>query len=542
MAPILAAWYDPGMLLRRLDLRRRLLAAVLTTTAASPAVLAGCAGSGSSTGDTDPATLAPASSIVYGDLTVGPSGGRRDNAQAVFSRLLNTPDPGTKIADTLDKALKQSAKGVSYGKDIKPWLGRRVGFAVTGTASGGGKPLALFLDSTDDGTARSFIERTNSGPNRDYRGVTYRVSGTAVVGIVHHVVVDAPEAIFKQVVDTASGGPALASDPAFQRGRTASSSRGQALVNISVNLAPLLNSPALAQSSVQLDAVRRAIDPSQPITFSVDALPNALALEVTAKPSPQAASTNAPPATSLLRALPAQSWLALAVPHVGQSIARALGRLPPQVQPRLTAGLDSIRRKTGLDLQRDVLPALGDTAVFASGTQLAGLAAGSPNPGDVAFGLVSQPTDAAAAKRTIARVGALLRSQGKAAITPAPGGFAARSKANAGGPGILVEQRGERVAVGIGQRTEDSLLNGTQGPTLGSSPAFNAAQATLGAGLSPSFFLSFAPVLALAQVSSTQSPSYQRAQPYLRKLDYLVLGSGRRDGLAVSRLVLGIVK
>lgn len=541
------------MPLRRLDLRRRLLAAVLTTTAASPAVLAGCAGSGSSTGDTDPATLAPAGSIVYGDLTVNPSGGQRDNAQAVFSRLLNTPDPGTKIADTLDKALKQSAKGVSYGKDIKPWLGRHVGFAVTGLASGGGKPVASFFDSKDDGTARSLIERTNPGANRDYRGVTYRVSGTGVagsvsgtgtlaVGIVHHVVVDAPEAIFKQVVDTASGGPALASDPAFQRGRTASSSRGQALVNISVNLAPLLNSPALAQSSVQLDAVRRAIDPSQPITFSVDALPNALALEVTAKPSPQAASTNAPPATSLLRALPAQSWLALAVPHVGQSIARALGRLPPQVQPRLTAGLDSIRRKTGLDLQRDVLPALGDTAVFASGTQLAGLAAGSPNPGDVAFGLVSQPTDAAAAKRTIARVGALLRSQGKAAITPAPGGFAARSKANAGGPGILVEQRGDRLAVGIGQRTEDSLLNGSQGPSLGSSPAFNAAQATLGAGLSPSFFLSFAPVLALAQVSSTQSPSYQRAQPYLRKLDYLVLGSGRRDGLAVSRLVLGIVK
>ena len=66
-------------------------------------------------------------------------------------------------------------------------------------------------------------------------------------------------------------------------------------------------------------------------------------------------------------------------------------------------------------------------------------------------------------------------------------------------------------------------------------------EATLGDGLTPSFYLDFTPIGGLLSLpGASTDPQIEQAKPYLDRLDYLIAGSGVSGGRLLSRVVLGV--
>src|SRR5262249_21290000 len=95
--------------------------------------------------------------------------------------------------------------------------------------------------------------------------------------------------------------------------------------------------------------------------------------------------------TELLRELPGDSWAALSLGSVGTSLSSILNRLGPDAQISVGALEDSLRLRTGVDISTDLLPWVGDAAVFARGS----------DPLNLGFGAVLEATDANASAAAI---------------------------------------------------------------------------------------------------------------------------------------------
>ena len=91
-----------------------------------------------------------------------------------------------------------------------------------------------------------------------------------------------------------------------------------------------------------------------------------------------------------------------------------------------------------------------------------------------------------------------------------------------------------------GSVTVDDVLSPDE--TLDDSDRFNAARDSLGDDMTASFFLDFAPIMALLESTGEVSsdPDYQAAKPYLDALDYVVAGSKVDGDRTTASLVLGV--
>src|SRR3954468_7887179 len=95
------------------------------------AVAVGGCGSGASSGGSDPAKLVPADAAMYVEGVVRPDGDQGDAARSLASKLLQTGDPGKKIRSLIDDGLRKESPGTTFDKDIDPWLGDRIGVALS---------------------------------------------------------------------------------------------------------------------------------------------------------------------------------------------------------------------------------------------------------------------------------------------------------------------------------------------------------------------------------------------------------------------------
>src|SRR4051812_36410948 len=91
--------------------------------------LAGCrgAGGGASGGGADPADVMPKEAAFYVEAAVRPDGDQEEQLTALLRKVMRTDDPGAKIRQLIDKSIAEEQPGVTYEKDIEPWLGDRVG-------------------------------------------------------------------------------------------------------------------------------------------------------------------------------------------------------------------------------------------------------------------------------------------------------------------------------------------------------------------------------------------------------------------------------
>lgn len=507
------------------------LAVLALLTALAVAVLAGCGSSSSSSSASDPAQLVPASAPFYAEAVVRPKGKEAADVDAVLKKVLRTDDPAGTLRSFFDKAA--SKDGVSFAKDVEPWLGDRVGLAVT-SLRGSNADAVVVIPSTDDGKAGAALKKTKGDiVQRTYKGIDYRLDrkdGTAAAVVAHQVVIGS-EPAFKAAVD-ASKGQSLGDANAL---RTARAKVAQDRIGfLYLDVQGFLQAATQAASSdPQVGAIVQAFAGALPKTIAaaLQADPDVIRIDAASIGTPKS-FTSGGSGADMVASLPSDSWVALGVANLGQTIDRTLQAV--QGAGGLTgvgvkALLGQLQTQTGLDLRRDVLAWMGDAGVFVTGT----------SSSDLGGALVVKTSDPAKTKATIAALRKLANGQsGGSRIEDlhAQGvddGFSVKSS---GGPRVDVALAGDKFVVAIGgNRVLAKAIAPGQG--LGTAPAFAGAGAKLGGGVRPSFFLDMEQLTRLIGAFAGNSADFQKAKPYLDTFGAVVAGA-HDEGGGVTRVRL----
>ncbi len=494
--------------------------------------------SGGDSGDLgpDPATVTPAAAIAYGELVVKPEGQMRDDLNASVGKLTGDDDPVGMLQSMLDSEFSDPDSDFSYSEDVEPWLGPRVGGflsdATQESAIGAG-----VLSTIDTGAAQDAIDKLAESESdvedASYNGTDYQVDGEGfAIGIVGDFVVAGQEPAFEAAVD-AEAGDSLADSPDAEAALadTPDESVFSAYVDSArlvdiVKASGSVDEKALAPYEEQLSQLAGA-----PVVFSGQAGPDSLAIQFSGPGDGTAVESDG------VAALPADAWLALAAPAVGDQIQTGID----QALQGLESGLDGfgnvpggtqvpdirnqLEGQTGLDLTKD-LAWIGNTSIFVRGSSLL----------NVGAGLVIETDDEAAARSAIA---GLLKAASRQGLTVSKtaDGFQLGVEGLPVGAEIAIAD-GKVVLAGAGA-TIDDVLNPSE--TLGDSSAFSGASDALG-DLTPAFYLDFETVLSLAESTGQVGgdPGYQAAKPTLDALDYLVAGGNDDGETSNGKIVLGL--
>jgi hypothetical protein len=486
--------------------RTRIVAAVVCI-AALALVLAGCGSSSNSPSNADPATVAPGGSIIYVEATVRPQGSQRSDAQTALTKLLGR-NPAPQIQNGLQRAF-QSA-GLNYQKDIQPWLGQRIGFVVTALSSTG---IGLIMPTNNTSAALSALQKAARNDHlsaRSYRGVNYQ-EGTdssgkpEAIGIVgHNAVVGGPGA-FTAIIDASHGG-SLASNQTFSSTLSALDSgsllRGYVSgPELASALTPLLSSiPNL--NAAQLGSLASKLRSA--IGFGLSTTPNTVSFRIhlngtrpSAKPGPDVGG------------LPGQSWLALATGSLAGSSPAALAGL--QSGPA-AAALATFRQRFGIDLVRDVVPALGPLQLSIQGVA----------PISIGAGLTVIPANLAAAGRVLGAIYSRVAQDPSLTVHGSPSAFTI-TKPGSPIPRVQVAQQGHRV-IAVLDEPFGTLLSPSS--TLSQNSRFQRAKSSLNGDSRIPLFLDLTTLSSLtAQIPSFQSGgNNNKEQVVLQRLDYFVIG------------------
>jgi hypothetical protein len=460
---------------------KRVLAAVVA--ALLLIAFAGC-GSGAGKGTADPATLAPPGTLAFATFELAPQGPEKAGFDSAFGKLLGSA-PEAKLGEAFTKAVQTSGK-LDYLADVKPWLGDTVSVAVTRVAPKD-SDFALLAASTDDDKAQAAIDKDLTGVHtaaRSYRDVSYKVQddGTAN-GVVAHFVVAGTEAAFKAVVDASKDGKSLADTDQWKTsvGDRANGKVGLAYADVKGVLQSLASSLPGAER-VAAPLLLGMVD-IHPIVATLDARANMLVVDTSSpgtKPDPRGPGAASSP---LIESMPANAWLAFAVPDVGATLAKVAAALKsnPLIAAQYSQIAQQLRQRTGLDLDHDLL-ALGDVGLFARG------ASGT---------IVAQAPSA-----TVRRLRAL-------AAASTNGRLRVRGPARAAN-------------------------------ALADVPLFKEAAAVVGER--PTLYVDFVRALRVAQASPhhRDDSDFKRALPRLRHVQFIAAGARRDGDLDVARAVIGL--
>lgn len=486
--------------------------------------LAGC-GAGDPAG-ASPAPLAPANSLVYLELTLRPQGTQRAAVESALTRLLGH-SPDATLQGKVGKLLTHL--GLSYGSDVEPWLGQRVGIVVTKFSRDG---LGLIAPTTAPSAALKAFRRALHVQLRSasYAGVKYQecvdASRRLAFGAVGHNAVLAAPSVFKEIVDAYHGRNALANTAQF--GSAFSAVPGTSLVKVYVNATGVgsalhtflgaLPSPGLPPVLQQLYGAALA-KLKGTLGFSLTATPHALIADVHSSVPHGGQGAD-------VGSLPEQSWLALATgPIKLQPIERVLNAELGHT-PAMRLALSRLRSKLGLDLIHDILPALGPLQLSFQGTSALS-AAGA---------LVIRSADPAAAGRVLAAIHRLVTRSASLAVQGSADNFTV-TRRGLPIPRVAVTQTGGKIVITFDQSPAQALAPAAH---LSTSPRLAAARADLLAGSQVPLFVDFRGLSQLAQglrgvLGGSGANGVVSA---LGRLDYLVVGSSRSHG--DLRLVLGL--
>lgn len=526
---------------------RLLRAFALLTLVLSALLVAACGEDSSSGGNAsaDPASLAPASSPLYFEAYAKPADNQKAALDKLVSKVAGDRDLGEDIKKAIDKSIQADPKDKdrSFAKDIEPWLGDRIGVFIAsldfalGGASGSSSdpPFGVVVATKDAGKAQDELNDLadeSKDPKGEYKGVKYRSDDQVRIGVVGDFLVIAEKKAFEQAVDVEKGAGGLGASAHFKEATdTLPEDRlgfgyvdGKALVDAAIKSGAL---PAGAQSS--LKAIFGSATEGT-VTFSAVAKDDGVLVEAATPAQPGRKTTD------LLGELPGDSWLAIASPDIGANFEKTLeaisglGKGAGSGGPNPADVLQQAERETGIDIKRDITSWLGDTAFYATGSNLLNLSAG----------VIIKSKDTAASARALVKLRALVAKLGAdqgLRVRPTEGGFTVNIQ---GAPGpVEVVQRGDKVVLAYGSQAVDRALSPSE--KLADASSFKAAQASIGADIDVSGFISFAPILALAEsLGAGSSSDYKAAKPYLDALDALVFGSKTQGDKAVGRFLLKV--
>ena len=497
---------------------------------------AGCGESGGNP-DADPAAVVPGNAPVYLEAVVKPEGDQRAEVEAVLKKVMRTNDPGAKLKQAFDDAAKDD--GVTYDKDIKPWLGQRVGAFFTSFGRNGNDAQGAAVIATEDqDKALEALRKGEKGlRDKTYKDTKYQVSSnnqTALAGVGDYVVIGTENGV-KAVIDTeGDSARSLAKNDTYNKTRDEAGEEGIGFVY--ADPSALINAVASSGgvNSAQLAPLRQILagQGTKAVGATINAASDGFSI-ATATLGARASKTASGNAAAALKSVPGDSWLALGIGNIGGKLNDALRQFA-QIGGLAGTNVDQIlaqlKQQSGLDVRKDLLDWMGDGALFVRGESL----------GDIGGGLVVKSKDPQATQRGIARVARLLRRQGQTVtrVTGVSGVDVGISLKAQQGIDVFLVSAGDKFVAAVGRTALEGALKPSS--TLGSDAEFKAASGKLG-GLAPALYLELQPILRLAEsTGATDDPDYQKAKPYLEAFTWLIAGSKRDGDVARGKVFLGV--
>ena len=502
-------------------------AIALAACAAAAIAFAGCGGGGGG-GETDQlASLAPANVPFYLESVVRPEGEQRDAIDSLASRVGGIEDPGEAIPGQLDASL--TAFNATYDDDIAPWLGERAALFLQSYSSTPG--FAVAFETTDTDKAQDFLDKaaesSNGAKKSTYNGVEYFQAsgedGAFGAGVIGDSLVFGTLGAFKAAVD-ASNGSSLADSGAFTNGTSMLPSDNLALgyadgQKAAEHLGSLSTDPL--QAAVLSSALQSLANGAA--TFALSATPDTASLDLSVQSSVALAGGD------LVGRAPADSWLAIGVQNLGGILGSALAAADTL---RLTSLTDEIRHLTGVD-PKDAASWVRSGYASVAGT----------SEKDIHIGAVVGTSDPKESAKEIGAAKRRVQADADAKVSGprvkgADTGFSATAPESP--QAIDVAQVGEQVvaALGPGRPGQGEL---TPKQPLSRDPTFKSALDALGSEVSPLAFVSLPHFLVVAERGgSANDPDYVAAEPYLRKLSYLLAGTSSAAGRTTVRFVVGV--
>jgi hypothetical protein len=476
-------------------------------------------------------TLAPAESLMYGEIDLDPSGDQKRAIEELAAKFPGEGSAGERLQSLIEKALQESDAPISFQKDVEPWLGDTVAFFVTGGGRGDGPQSGAALIAADDeAAARDALDKAMEGKQREksYEGVDYLLGeDDSAAAVVDGFAVIGTERGLKAAIDTAEGGSPLSEDDAYTD--AVADAADDRLGLFYLNSPKLLETIQSGPGAQALGSFKDFFEDPYLATLDVDG--DGLSFEADAPESLAKLFPFFGEGSALMNELPADSWLAFAQPDLGKVLDHYVEAFGASFGGREV--LESqLRAMTGLDLQRDVLGWMGDFAVFVRGTSVS----------DLNGALVIETKDPEASVRLLSRLEVLAGRSDQSSGTrvgplSAPGGgdgFTLRDDEFAAP--IHIFQREDRVVVAYGDAAARDAFDPAE--NLGDSPGYADAAKSLD-GYAISMYLAVEPILEL--IDSTEAgadPGWQEARPYLEPLKALVAGTQGDAGELRSALKL----
>jgi Protein of unknown function (DUF3352) len=386
------------------DHRRRRLVALAAAGGAALAIAVVAVVLATGGGATPPATgaarLVPADALVYVHLSTD---SRRDGVRRALDQLDRFPS-FPRVRTGLLQRLSALSTGVSFQRDVRPWLGKEAALALLNTRTQTAGSLLVF-GVANRAKARAFLRRVG-GPagSSAYRGTQIVNYGNVAAAFVGSYLVIAPVASVQAAIDARAGRVlSLARAATYRRasrglpaGRLAdvyASPDGVARV-----LAPqggalgaagaLLDQPALAGVALSLSGGDHGVE------LQIHSIRDAARARRLGVP-PQPAFT-----PRLLGSVPANAMAYIGLTRLDRAGGRLLtaglagGGAGARITGLLQRAQRDLQKRTGVNLRRDVLPLFqGEVALW--------LAPATPAP---ILTLISAAKDEQATREAFARL------------------------------------------------------------------------------------------------------------------------------------------
>lgn len=515
---------------------RLVLPALLAAVAALFVV--GCGGSSDdSSGGTDPAGVAPAQAPVFIDFTVRPEGETKQNLDALAKEIAGIDNLGELIVTELENSAAGDGEELDFETEVEPWLGDRGGLFLQEYEDSDFEGYGVAFQTSDEGAAKDFVDKqleSNDEPAEEgsYEGVDFAVEaddGTTVGVFDGLVVLAEDEEIFKAMVD-ASDGENLGGEDAYTS--AVSDVPEQSAADVYVDIGALIDEAGGeidSDTEVFLDSL--GIEPDE-ATAVASLVPGSGQIEIDLSTNLSGDEPPSGDASELLGSLPASSVAAFASAEFGKRFNEGIDQIdeqgiPGEVPPHQ---LKKTLKQAGVDLE-SIGSSIGDAGAYLTGNSESSLGGA----------LVLETDSAEEARNTVSNLGLFIRSTGTPGITrisEGASGFSVRSP-ELGRQPVVVVAKGSRMAIGYGLAPTLTAFQ-ESARTLSDSPAYGDALDALGDTPIAAFINGPSALnLATALVPSGEE-DFEEAKPYLRKIEYLALGSEASGDLATAKLIVGL--
>jgi hypothetical protein len=502
-------------LLANFRIRSAAMRGLLLSLSLCGVVLAAGCGSSGGDPDTDPAALAPARAPIYAEVSLESD----DDFKSVASKLSGKPDASAEITKLLEQSINEDGANVDFEKDLKPWIGDRIGIyftdlsdddsqgaflAPTKDADKAEKSLAKLLKETDEDDKKPQIS------GKKYKDVEYQVDSAndSAYAVIDGTAVFGTEQGVKGSID-AQDGESLAETDGLKTARDQVEDDGLVFAYASLRqLASAFGSGAEAAQFQQLLG-----QSGDRIAMSGDVEDDAIQFEVAQLGIKD--GINAEPG-SLLAEMPADAWLAGGLADFGKTIEQQLKTIEGTPEGKeLTSALSQVQSATGIDVRSDVLSWIGDIGIFVRGSSI----------NDIGGALVIAASDPEKPKKLLAQLQQLAKSAGDASLKPL-------DRDGVEGVTITTDEIPMPIHVGVGDSklivaVGDDALKEAVSPSskLTDSQEFKDATAQL-EDVKPSFFVNLEPVRSLLEASGALDQAGANAEDVKRVLDHLTTIAG----------------